>query len=81
MGRVNNFTSCFDRNLALPGKPIDENLNCVLVDFGIWDVLQSKVIGKDADSLTCGSNIGTNGKLLLSEKFDKITRLPLEHVP
>jgi hypothetical protein len=52
-----------------------------LVDFGIWDVLQSKVIGKDADFVTGGSNVGTNRILLLLEKFDGRTRLPLEHVP
>jgi len=81
LGRVHNFTRYFDRNLALPREPIDDNLNCVLVDFGIWDVLQSKVIGKDADFVTGGSNVGTNRILLLLEKFDGRTRLPLEHVP
>lgn len=75
LGGVDYCTSHFDKSPGVHGEPVKENLNCVLVDFDIWDVAQPEVIGMDVNFLTSRSDVGTNSESLPSKTFDRITRI------
>jgi hypothetical protein len=64
---VENRARNFDGNFPFNWEPVNENLNRLLEDSGIWDVVQPEMVGKKTNFLARSSDIRTNSERLASE--------------
>jgi hypothetical protein len=47
--RSHNISTDFGREFSISRKSVHGNINGVLVDGGVWNVVESVVVGEDGD--------------------------------